>query len=89
MKYELTVVCKDEAYDKAISKLLNVFEGDNAKVLKYENEGRKRLAYSIRGREWCTYAHFEIEMDSVNAGILSSEIDHIDAILRYLFVKGE
>lgn len=87
--YELTLLCKDEAYDQAIDRFLELCDSWNVKILKYENEGRKRLSYSIQGREWCTYAYFVIEIDVVGVGIFSSNIDHIDAVLRYLLVQSK
>lgn len=86
-EYELTVVLdttKDvEERTKKIDAILNKY---GVKIVKKENDGKKRLAYRIREQEFGFYTFYELELDEKHHGAITRELNFEDAVLRYLFI---
>ena len=86
--YELTILFKADLEPilketlKKVRKTIKKYEGA---ILKEENDGKKRLAYSINGKEYAIY--YYMELDLANALDISKELNVNDDILRYLLVK--
>ena len=88
-KYELTLLLDTECdVDKAVDKIeKHIKEINHGMVFKRDNEGKKRLAYSIQGKEYANYYYLEIGLPTTSeASVLSSWLNINDDILRYLLV---
>lgn len=88
--YELTVLIHPDLemnLDPAIEKVKNLVESCGGKISKEENEGKKRLAYSISGQDFAVYYYFEVALPSEAPGKISSALNIADEVLRYLLVR--
>ena len=87
-QYELTIIAKEEltVLDKIeLEKLIKGY----ARLRKRIVDGRKRLAYPIRNREWGLYLFYELDIDQDKVVSLNSELNINDNILRYLMVRKD
>lgn len=57
--------------------------------MSLENDGKKRLAYSIQGEEYAIYLYLNIELSEGKAAEVSSVLNIEDDVLRYLMVKAD
>lgn len=86
--YELTMLFKTElepVLEQTLKKIRKTIEKYDGKILKEENDGKKRLAYSINGEEYAIYYYMELNL--VNALDISRELNVNEDILRYLLVR--
>ncbi len=70
------------ALDK-ISKLIESVEG---KITKSTEEGKKRLAYPIKGQEYAIYYFYELELPASAPAKISLTLNITDEVIRYLLV---
>lgn len=88
--YELTVLLPtSSSIDLATTKIKRTIERAGGRVVSLENEGEKRLAYSIQGKEYAIYLYFNIELPEGKATEVSSVLNIDDDVLRYLMVKAD
>ena len=87
--YELTVLIHPDLemnIEPAISKVKELIENNGGKITKEANEGKKKLAYGIRGQEFAVYYYYELELPAAAPAKISSVLNITDEILRYLLV---
>lgn len=90
--YELTVLFHPDLemnLDPAIDKVKKLIESNGGKIIKEENDGKKRLAYSIKGQEFAIYYFADVELPAEAPAKISSAMNISDEILRYLLVKTD
>ncbi|MBQ3353407.1 30S ribosomal protein S6 [Candidatus Saccharibacteria bacterium] len=88
--YELTVLFHPDLemnLDPALDKVKKIVESAGGKITKEENEGKKRLAYSIDGQEFAIYDFFDVSLPAEAPAKISSTLNITDEILRYLLVR--
>lgn len=88
--YELSVLVHPDLEmnpEPAISKIKDLVEKNGGKITKEVNDGKKRLAYSIKGQDFAVYYYYEIELPSNAPAKLESVLNITDEILRYLLVS--
>lgn len=91
-EYELSVVFHPDLemnIDPALDKVKKIIEQNGGKITKEENEGKKRLAYSINGQDFAIYYYFDLELPAEAPAKLSSTFNITDEILRYLLVRAD
>ena len=54
---------------------------------RVENDGKKRLAYSISGQDFAVYYFIDVELPAEAPAKLSSVLNITDEVLRYLLVR--
>lgn len=87
-KYELTVLYDTEAdLVEELDKVKKIIKENGGKILKEQNEGKKRLAYTIMGKDYATYYYIDIELEDSKAVSISSRLNIEESILRYLLVR--
>ena len=89
-EYELSVVFHPDLemnIDPALDKVKKIIEQNGGEIKKEENEGKKRLAYSIKGQDFAIYYYFDLELPAEAPAKLSSTFNITDEILRYLLVR--
>ena len=87
--YELTVLVHPDLemnIEPAISKINALIESNGGKITKEANEGKKKLAYGIRGQEFAVYYYYELELPAAAPAKISSVLNITDEVLRYLLV---
>ena len=89
-KYEAVIILnpnlssKVETFTKDFEKLLN----DNSfNIVKYEDVGRRQLAYSINNHNKGHYLLFNIEGDSIKLIEIENKIKYNESIIRHLFIS--
>lgn len=88
-KYELTLLLDPESdVEEAVDKIeKHIKERNHGMVFKRDNEGKKRLAYGIQGKDYAVYYYLNIGLPTTSeASVLSSWLNINDDILRYLLV---
>lgn len=90
--YELCVVFHPDLemnLDPALDKVKKVIESNKGKIIKEENDGKKRLSYKINGQEFGVYYYFDLQLPAEAPAKISSTFNITDEILRYLLVKAD
>lgn len=87
--YELTVLIHPDLemnLDPALDKVKKLIESNGGKIVKEENDGKKRLAYSIAGQDFAVYYYFDLELPAAAPAKISSVLNITDEVIRYLLV---
>ena len=88
--YELSVVFHPDLemnLDPALDKVKKIIEQNGGKINKEENDGKKRLAYSINGQDFAIYYYFDVALPAEAPAKISSVLNITDEVLRYLLVR--
>lgn len=87
--YELTVLIHPDLemnLEPALDKVKKLIESNGGKIVKEENDGKKRLAYSIAGQDFAVYYFYELELPKEAPAKISSVLNITDEVIRYLLV---
>ena len=88
--YELSILYHPDLetnMDPALAKVKKLIESVGGKITKEDNDGKKRLAYSINGQEFAVYYFYDVELPADAPAKLSSTLNITDEVLRYLLVR--
>ena len=88
--YELTIVFHPDLemnLDPAIDKVKKLIDQAGGKITKEENDGKKRLAYTVAGQEFGVYYFFDLQLPAEAPNKISSTLNITDEVLRYLLVR--
>lgn len=91
-KYELTVLVHpdlESEIDKAIELISGIITKADGKIVKQDNWGKKRLAYSIDKQFFANYLYFELELPATAPLKISNVLNITKEVMRYLFVKAD
>ena len=90
--YELSVLFHPDLemnLDPALDKMKGVVESAGGEIIKASNEGKKRLAYPIKGQDYGIYYYYDIALPATAPAKLSSTFNIADEVLRYLLVRAD
>lgn len=88
-QYELTFLIHPDLEmntETVVSKVKDLVDANGGKVTKEVNEGKKKLAYAIKGEEYAVYYYLEVELPAQAPAKISSVMNITDGVLRYLLV---
>ena len=88
-EYELTVLVHPDLemnLQPATDKIKALIEDNGGKITKEANEGKKRLAYSVKGQDFAVYYYYELELPTQALEKISSVLNITDEVIRYLLV---
>ena len=88
-QYELTFLIHPDLEmntETVVSKVKDLIDTNGGKVTKETNEGKKRLAYTIKGQDYAVYYYLEAELPAEAPAKISSVLNITDEVLRYLLV---
>lgn len=91
-QYELSFLIHPDLemnIDPVLTKIKDLIQSNDGKIVKEVNEGKKRLAYSIRGQDYAVYYYMEIELPAAAPAKISSVLNITDEVLRYLLVATD
>lgn len=91
-EYELTVLVHPDLeadLEKALGKVRKLITDNGGEILKEDNWGKKRLAYSIRREDFAVYVYFEVNLPGEAPLKISNVLNITDEVLRYLLVKAD
>ncbi len=89
-EYELSVLFHPDLemnLDPALDKVKKIIESAGGKITKEENDGKKRLAYSINGQDFAVYYYIDLSLPADAPAKISSTLNITDEVLRYLLVR--
>ena len=89
-EYELSVLFHPDLemnIDPALDKVKKIIETAGGKIDKEENDGKKRLAYSIDGQDFAVYYYINLSLPADAPAKISSTLNITDEVLRYLLVR--
>lgn len=86
--YELTVLVRDsENRENTVDKINTLVAAYSTKILDYQEEGLKKLAYSIDGEEYAWYYFWTFDtVQEFHAPQITTELDTMEDALRYLLI---
>lgn len=90
--YELVVLFHPDLemnLDPALDKVKSLIEANNGKIVKEEAEGKKRIAYAIKGQEFAVFHYYELQLPAEAPQKMSGVLNITDEILRYLLVRKD
>lgn len=88
--YELTVLLHPDLemnLDPALDKVRKLITTNKGEIVKEENDGKKRLAYSIDGQEFAVYYFIDVKLPAEAPAKIESTLNITDEVLRHLLVK--
>lgn len=88
-QYELTFLIHPDLEmntETVVTKVKELIDNNGGKVVKETNEGKKRLAYPIKAQEYAVYYYLELELPAEAPVKISSVMNIMDGVLRYLLV---
>lgn len=88
-QYEFTVLIHPDLemnLNPATDKIEKMIEDNGGKIIKVNNEGKKKLAYVINGQEFAVYHYYELELPATAPAKISAALNITDEVLRYLLV---
>ena len=91
-EYELSILFHPDLemnLDPALSKVKKLIEAGGGKILKEEPDGKKRLAYPIKGNEYALYYYFTAELPAEAPAKISSALSITEEVIRALIVKAD
>lgn len=91
-EYELSVLFHPDLemnIDPALDKIKKLIEANNGKIVKEEVDGKKRLAYPIKGQDFAIYYFFNVSLPAEAPAKLSSTLNITDEVIRYMLVCAD
>lgn len=85
--YELTILVDEIAPQEVIDGLTEKIKG-YGKITGFEDDGVKRLAYTIRNHEKAHYLFYTVELENDMPADLSRNLNIDDDVMRYLLVRA-
>ena len=90
--YELTVLIHpdfESDLEKALDKVRGLVAANGGKIVKEDNWGKKKLAYTIKGQDFAIYVAMDVKLPAAAPLKISNTLNITDEVLRYLLVKAE
>ncbi len=87
--YELTVLIHPDLemnLEPAIAKIKDTVAKYGGKIVKEENDGKKRLAYPVKKQDFAVYYFYEVELPTDAPAKIEGVFNITDEILRHLLV---
>jgi small subunit ribosomal protein S6 len=91
-EYELTILIHPDLevdVQPALDKVKKLVDENGGEIVKEENEGKKRLAYSIKGQEFAVYYMYELKLPAQAPAKISTVLNITDEVIRYLLVAKD
>lgn len=88
-EYELTVLIHPDLetdLDKPLGKVRDIITSAGGEIIKEDNWGKKKLAYTVKGEDFAVYVYFEAKLPTEAPLKISNTLNITDEVLRYLLV---
>lgn len=90
--YELSILFHPDLemnLDPAIDKVKKLIASHGGEITKEENDGKKRLAYPIKGQDFAVYYYMDLNLPAEAPAKISSVLNITDEVIRYLLVRAD
>ena len=91
-QYEIAVVYDPDLevdLEKATSRIEKIFADNGGKVVKVDNWGKRKLAYSIQKHETGIYVFYTLDLPGQSVNKLESTLNITDEVIRFLITKPD
>lgn len=91
-EYELTVLIHPDLeadLDTPLKKVRDIITNAGGTIVKEDNWGKKRLAYSINKQDFAIYVYMDVTLPADAPLKISNIFNITDEVLRYLLVKQD
>lgn len=88
--YELSILFHPDLemnLDPALDKVHKLIEANGGNITHEEPEGKKRMAYSIKGQDFAVYYYIDVQLPPEAPDKINGVMNITDEILRALLVK--
>ncbi len=89
-EYELTVLLHPDLeidLEAPLKKVRDIITKAGGEIVKEDNWGKKKLAYSIKKEDFAVYVYFELKLPADAPLKISNTLNITDEALRYLLVS--
>ncbi len=80
---------KEEQLEKETAGVEKIIKTSGAQAVKYENMGKKFLAYSIAKQKEGIYVNYEFTIQPGKIAEIKDKLKHRDHILRFMIISKE
>ena len=90
--YELTVLIHPDLevdLDAPLAKVRDIVKNAGGEIVKEDNWGKKKLAYSIKREDFAVYVYMDVKLPADAPLKISNTLNITDEVLRYLLVKQD
>lgn len=91
-QYEIAVLYDPQLeidLSKAEDKIKKIFTDNGGKIVKIDNWGKKKLAYTIAKHEQAVYVFYTVDMPSSGVIKVETSLNITDEVIRYLITKPD
>ena len=72
---------------KAEDRVIKIFTDNSGKLIKTDNWGKRKLAYSIKKNEHAIYVFYTVEMPATSVAKVEATLNITDEVIRFLIIK--
>lgn len=90
--YELTVLFHPDLemnLDPALDKVKKLITANQGEITKEENDGKKRLSYTIDGQDFAVYYYIDVKLPAAAPAKIESVLNITDEVIRHMLVKAD
>ena len=89
-EYELTVLIHPDLeadLDTPLAKVRDIITNAGGTIVREDNWGKKKLAYSIKREEFAVYVYMDVNLPADAPLKISNILNITEEVIRYLLVK--
>lgn len=90
--YEIAVVLHPDLeidLEATIAKIEKILSKNNAKIVKKDNWGKRKLAYKINKQDWGIYVFYQVQVEPSLVTKINQSLRITEEVMRYLIVSIE
>lgn len=91
-QYEIAVLFDPQLeidLSKPTAKVEKIFSDNKGKVVKTDNWGKKKLAYTINKQDHAVYVFYTVAIPAENVAKIESTLNITDEVIRYLITRPD
>ena len=91
-KYEIVILYDPDLeidLEKATSRVEKIFADNKAKIIKVDNWGKRKLAYSIKKHEAAIYVVYTLDIPAEHVRKIESTLNITDEVIRFLITRPD
>lgn len=91
-QYEIAILYDPDLeidLEKATSRVEKIFADNGANIVSTDNQGKRKLAYAIKGNESAIYVYYIVEVEGTSLAKIEGILNITDEVIRFLIVKPD